>query len=138
VGIRTFVDTNVLVYLFDAADEARRTRAHDVLDDLEFGELVLSTQVLQEFYVTATQKLELEPEVAVNALASLAKNPVVVVDPPVIFAAASRSLSDRLNFWDALIIESALSAGCERLLTEDRGLRPGSTFGSMRVENPFA
>ena len=134
---RVFVDTNVLLYLYDGADPDKQERAKRSLAWMESGNLVLSTQVLQEFYWNATRKLRppLQPADAATVVASLARNPVVVVDPPIILAAVARSGDDRIAFWDALIVESALSAGCERLLTED--LQHGRAFGPLRVENPF-
>ena len=134
---RVFVDTNVLLYLYDGADPDRREKAKQALAWMESGNLVLSTQVLQEFYWNATRKLRppLQPADAAKVVASLARNPVVVVDPPMILAAVARSAADRLSYWDAVIVESALSADCERLLTED--LQHGRQFGALRVENPF-
>ena len=41
----------------------------------------------------------------------------------------------RLSFWDALIVQSALSAGCATLLSED--LNSGQRYESLRVANPF-
>ena len=55
---RTFVDTNVLLYAYDVADERRHPVASERLGQLwAHGTGVISTQVLQEFYVVATRKL---------------------------------------------------------------------------------
>jgi hypothetical protein len=55
---RTFFDTNVLVYLFDADSRVKQSKARDALQGaLERGPVVISTQVLQEFFVTVTRKL---------------------------------------------------------------------------------
>lgn len=55
---KTFLDTNVLVYRFDDDEPAKQARAREILDtEGPRGSLVLSTQVLQEFYVTVTRKL---------------------------------------------------------------------------------
>ena len=55
---RVFLDTNVLVYLFDADDPAKQRRVQDLLSNRELrAQLILSTQVLQEFYVSVTRKL---------------------------------------------------------------------------------
>jgi len=134
---RAFLDTNVLVYLFDRDTPAKQRRAREVLET-EGGSAAVSTQVLQEFYVTVTRKLgqplaEKDAEAAVRDLAALE---VVPVDTPLVLAAIARSRADRLSLWDALVVESALRAGCRRLLTED--LQDGRLFGRLRVENPFA
>lgn len=134
---RAFLDTNVLVYLFDRDTPAKQQRAREVLA-AEGGSASVSTQVLQEFYVTVTRKLgqplaEKDAEAAVRDLAALE---VVPIDTPLVLAAIARSRADRLSLWDALVVESALRSGCRRLLTED--LQDGRLFGRLRVENPFA
>ena len=135
---KTFFDTNVLVYLFDADSPEKQSRAQDALQKaLERGAVVISTQVLQEFFVTVTRKLARplpagEAEAALRRLMELA---VVQVDPDLILAAAVSSRRDRISFWDALILAAASTAGCEVVLSED--LQNGQSFGRVRVDNPL-
>jgi predicted nucleic acid-binding protein len=134
---RSFVDTNVLVYLFDRDAPGKQQRAREILAGA--GEtLVISTQVLQEFYVAVTRKLAtpLPAAEAESAVRDLATFDVLVVDVPLVQAAIATARTSKLAFWDALIIESARSGGCTRLFSED--LQDGQTFGRLRVENPFA
>ncbi len=138
-AVRVFVDTNVLVYLFDAQDPARQQRARDVVAELvRERALVLSSQVLSELYVTVTRKLAepLPPEQALRALADLAAFPVVAVDAALVQRAASRSASESISHWDALIVEAAVEAGADTLYTED--LQPGSGYRGVTVVDPFA
>jgi predicted nucleic acid-binding protein len=133
---RAFVDTNVLVYAFDDADPAKRDRARWLLaDDVP---LVISAQVIGEFYVVVTRKLAipLSEAHASAAVDELLRLPVVPIDAELTRAAVSTSRAAQLSYWDALIIEAAAAAGCDRVLTED--LAAGSTIRSVRVENPFA
>ena len=62
---KTFIDTNILVYSLDKHDPQKQGRARKILkkaaDDYSG---VISTQVLQEFYVTATAKLGVDPLLA--------------------------------------------------------------------------
>ena len=134
---RTFLDTNVLVYLFDHDEPDKEARARDILEQAEPGELVLSTQVLSEFYVVVTRKLKrpLDAAQAAHAVDLLSLLPVVPLDPTLVKAAIQTSRSAQLSYWDGLIAASAAAAGCERLLTED--LNDGQVIGSVRVENPF-
>jgi predicted nucleic acid-binding protein len=135
---RVFLDTNVVVYLFDADSPDRQARAREIFSsDGEAFDLVLSTQVLQEFYVTATRKLErpLADEDALEAVRSLSQMTVVQTDPPLILSAIELSQQHTVAFWDALVIEAAQAAGCSRLLSED--LQAGRRFGDLLVENPF-
>ena len=134
---RTFLDTNVLLYLFDVGEPAKSRIARRAYDALAPGDGVLSTQVLQEFYWNARRKLRppLGTDAALRSLLDLSAHETVVVGVPLIAAAVARGAEDRLAFWDALVVESALEARCTRLLTED--LRHGRRFGPLRVENPF-
>ena len=135
---RSFVDTNVLVYCFDAAEPAKRTRALAILEgESDVGDLVLSTQVLQEFYVTVTRKLKrpLSPRDAAAAIDDLARLPVVQIDLAMVLASIADCQKHRLSLWDTLVLRAAVTADCDRVLTED--LQHGFKFGSLRVENPF-
>ncbi|MBS0155802.1 MAG: PIN domain-containing protein [Nitrospira sp.] len=135
---RVFLDTNVLVYLFDADDPTKQRRAQELLSDQELqAQLILSTQVLQEFYVAVTRKLAipLDPDAAFKAVQDLAVFPVVQVDTPLILLAIRRSDKAKISFWDALIVESALVAGATVLYSED--FQNGAVFGRVRVRNPF-
>lgn len=133
-----FVDTNVLVYRFDAGQPEKQRRADAWLARLWRHRLGrLSFQVLREFYVTVTRKLPspLEPETARRAVRTLhAWHPAAdshrIID-------AAWSVEDRysLSFWDALIIAAAHEQGCGFLLTED--LQDGQELAGVRVVNPF-
>lgn len=137
--MKTFFDTNVLVYLFDAGSRAKQRRARELLrGHTSAGETLISTQVLQEFYVATTSKLRVplateDARVAVRELAAL---PTVLIDAETILAAVDAQREHRISFWDALIVEAALRGGASVLLSED--LHPGATFGGLRVANPFA
>jgi predicted nucleic acid-binding protein len=134
---RTFLDTNVLVYAFDVGEPRKRDVALRLLDEAEAGGLVVSTQVLSEFYVTVTRKLErpLSSEDAGRAVAELARLDVVAITAPLVLAGIRRSGGSVLSLWDSLIVEAARHAGCGVLLTED--LTHGQRFGDVVVEDPF-
>ena len=135
--VRAFVDTNVLVYAVDEADERRRGIARDVLAAGADGGLVVSTQVLSEFLV-AVRRLAVPAEAsrALEIVRSIAAGVEVHV-PSVadVVAAGERALRDGLHHFDALIVASALSAGCEILLTED--LQDGRRYDGLLVTDPF-
>lgn len=133
-----FVDTNVWVYAVDAADPAKRERALEVVAPARGRELVVSTQVLTEFYAVVTRKLAapLPVSAAETMVAQLAALPVVAVDASLVVAAMAGSREWQISIWDALIIRAAEVAGCRRILSED--LAHGTTYGAVIVENPFA
>lgn len=133
-----FFDTNVLVYLFDSASPERQGRARDVFSKrAQRDEVVLSTQVLQEFYVTVTRKLAppLSADEAERLVRDFAAFPVVSTDAPLVGAAIALSRRHQLSLWDAMIVVAARAGGATELLTED--LQHGQVLEGVRIVNPF-
>src|SRR6476619_4056401 len=136
--MKALFDTYILVYLFDASAAAKQRTAREVLTQHTLaGETLLSTQVLQEFYVVVTRKLAtpLDPDAAYQAVRELAVMPSVRVDIPLILSAIQLSRSKRLSFWDGLIVQSALEGGASILYSED--MQDGQVFETLRIENPM-
>jgi len=131
-----FLDTNVLVYLFDSDEPEKQRRARELLR--KNAEIRLSTQVLQEFYVATTRKLAkpLAPEQARRVVEDLGVFRVSRISHHLVLSAIDRSVASQVSFWDALIIETALAEGAQRLVSED--LQHGWEIERMRVWNPFA
>jgi len=137
--VRVFVDTNILVYLFDADDPVKQTRAREVVGELARGKaLVLSSQVLGELYVTVTRKLAepLPPAQALRALADLAAYPVVSIGATLVQQAAELSATGQLAYWDALILASAAEAGAGTVYSED--LQSGRSYRDVTVVDPLS
>jgi len=134
---RVFVDTNVFVYADDRAAKIKRVRARTVLSELiHTRRAVVSTQVMQEYFVAATRKLGLSPERARGRVERLNRLDVVLIRPELIFGAIDLCRLHPLSFWDALGVRSASAAGCGRVLSED--MQDGQTIDGVRIENPFA
>lgn len=135
---RVFVDTNVFVYLFDKDAPAKQALARQILEtEGPPGHIVLSTQVLQEFYVNVTRKLgrPLSESDGASATNDLCAFDVVEVDKEMVVRSMTLSRTERMSFWDALIVEAARVRRCDRLLTED--LQDGRWFGQLIITNPF-
>lgn len=136
--MKFFFDSNILIYVFDRSSPQKREIARGLLKDhAADGDILLSTQVLQEFYVTVTRKLKppLDPGEAAHAIAGFAELPTVQIDNLLIQDAIRRSQASRLSFWDGLIIQAALAGGASVLYTED--LQHGQMFDGLQVRNPF-
>jgi predicted nucleic acid-binding protein len=135
----SFVDTNVLVYAFDKSNSAKKTIAQRLMNELiEEDRLRVSTQVLQELFVTLTRKAS-QPCSTGEALAvleDLTAWPLMVVDYPAIRAAAGLADKAKLSFWDALVVVAAVRSGAAVLFTED--LNDGQEILGVRISNPFA
>jgi predicted nucleic acid-binding protein len=137
-GHPVFLDTNVLVYAHDTTQGAKHEAARDLVLELWADRTgALSTQILQEFYVVATRKLDppLTRPDARELVALYATWSIVAIDAELIIDATVREERDVLSFWDALIVEAARRAGARHLLTED--LQDGRDFDGTVVENPF-
>ena len=133
---KVFIDTNILVYAMDAFDTAKQKRCRDLLRSLNSDVRgVISTQVMQEFYVTATKKLGADPLVVKDLLNAFERFDTVIVTPEIVKDAIDCSILNRLSLWDALIVVAAESALCEKIWTED--LNDGQIIRGVCVENPL-
>jgi len=134
---RSFVDTSVLGHRGDHGEPEKQAVAKQILDKAPPGTLALSTQVLQEFYVVTTGKLAqpLTPQLASEAVEHLNALPVVATDAELVRSGIDLSRTARLSLWDSLIVQAAVLARCDRILSED--LQDGVTIEGVRVENPF-
>ena len=133
----TFVDTNVLLYAIarDPDEQAKAQRANDILDG---GDLALSVQVLQEFYVQATRATRphrLSHDEASGLVESFTRFTVLELTTTLVLAALETRRHFRISYWDAAILEAARALGCEVVLSED--LADGEDYDGVRVENPF-
>jgi predicted nucleic acid-binding protein len=133
---RVFFDTNILIHADDADAGAKRERAQQVIEAaLGNGNGVLSTQVLQEYFVVATKKLGLSAEIAQKKVEILATMTVIAVDVEHVVEAIKLHRLYGFSFWDCLILHCAKAAGCPRLLSE--GMQHGRCIEGVTIENPF-
>jgi predicted nucleic acid-binding protein len=134
---RVFVDTNVLVYADDdAAPDKRDVARLRIVEWMREGRMVVSTQVLQEYFVTVTRRLAVPAEIARAKVEIYAGTEVVRITPPTILDAIDLARLHPMSFWDALVVRCASEAACETLATED--LQPGRKYGRVHVVDPFA
>lgn len=133
---KIFIDTNILVYALDEHDAEKKGKCRFLLNLLvKDFQGVISTQVMQEFYVTAAKKLGADPLLVKDILHSFEQFEVIVVNTAIIYDAVDCSIINRISFWDSLITVAAANARCERLWTED--LNDGQVIRGVRVENPI-
>ena len=91
----------------------KRQVAQDVLGQcMETGTGVLSTQVLQEFFVVSTRKLGVKPQVARRKVELLSQMEVLTIRLEHILGAVDLHCLHDISFWDALVVKCAASAGC--------------------------
>jgi predicted nucleic acid-binding protein len=133
---RVFLDTNILVYAQDSASPSKQRKSRQLITHLaDSASGVISSQVMQEFYVTATRKLGVEPLVVKTILKTFSVFDIVQVSATLIHEAIDCSILNQLSFWDSLIITAAAAAGCNKVLSED--LNPNQVVLGVKIENPF-
>ena len=136
MSVEVFIDTNVIVYAVDTTRGTAHKRqiARKILRDGSFG---ISTQVLQEFYVTATKKLKrpLSLSTAARWVEQLCRAELVALDASLIKLAIAYSHRYQISYWDAAIIAAAEALEAKTIVSED--LNHGQVYGTVKVVNPF-
>ena len=131
-----FVDTNILIYAFDATAGDKRRVAVELITRLWLDRRgCISLQVLQEFYVAATKKLILEPEQAALQVNRLGRWSVHRPSVDDVLGAIELHRSHSVSFWDGMILRSAQASQCSILWSED--MSGGQRWGNLEVRNPF-
>jgi len=135
---KVFVDTNILIYAHDLDAGQRNKISAAILRDLWENRIgIISTQVLQEFYLNVTRKIEnpLPKSKARGVIENYLAWPVELNDSETVLSASEIEERYMLSFWDALIGASARNAKAEKILTED--LNHGQQIEGILIENPF-
>lgn len=133
-----FLDTNILVYAYDTSADEKHQAALKIVENLwKSGKGVISTQVLQEFFVTVVQKIPkpIDEDLATEIIRDLMHWKLVTNDMNTIFGAIAIKKEHHFSFWDSLIIEAAVSGGADLLLTED--LSHQQVINELEIQNPF-
>jgi predicted nucleic acid-binding protein len=135
---KVFVDTNILVYAHDLDAGNKHDKAVEIVSQLwESRNGVLSSQVLQEFYVTLTRKVSstLSKLEARKLVQKYSHWHLVFDDPSIIMQASEIEESNNISFWDGLIVSAAYSQNVPTILTED--LNHGQIIEGIFIRNPF-
>ena len=136
--VKTFLDTNIVIYAYDGSAGKKHEMAQMIVMNLwNSGQGILSTQVLQEFYVSVTKKIPkpLNVKFAKDIVSDFLKWEIIVNDGEAILGAIDIQLKYNYSFWDSMIIHAAISSGAELLLSED--LSHGQSIGGVTIKNPF-
>jgi predicted nucleic acid-binding protein len=120
--VPSFVDSNVLIYAEDRDAKSKHEIARELIVELwEQRSGALSIQVLQEFYVNVTRKLK-KPLTSAKALEIVEEYltwTVVESSGRPLVNAIGLQQRAQLSFWDSMVVQAALDAGCDRLYSED-------------------
>ena len=136
---RFFIDSNVLVYMYDTSEPEKQPFAEKLVTSLmENGNAVVSVQVLGEFFASVTRRIRntLSIEEADAAVGLIASLPVIDIDTTMVRRAIATHSRYGTSYWDSLIIAAAERAGCTSILSED--MNPGQSYHGILAVNPFA
>jgi predicted nucleic acid-binding protein len=135
--VRSFLDTNVLLYTDDHDAPEKQTKALDLFARARLGKTgVISTQVLQEYFAAATRKLGVSAIVARQKVEIFARLDLVLINLSDILGAIDLHRLHQLSIWDALIVRAAQQARCTMLYSED--MQHGQRIDGLEIVNPFA
>lgn len=132
-----FVDTNILIYAIglQPAPPEKKAIAREIL---AHGDIALSVQVLQEFYVQATHARRRDAISHADAVRLIEKwQRFRIQDNTAAVLQSALRLKERFqtSYWDAAILAAAKAARCQQLLSED--LNHGQDYDGVVVVNPF-
>ena len=137
---RVLIDTNILLYAYDRAEPVKQPKALAVLDRLVTGSIgVLTPQILAEFFVNATRKLD--PPLTVEDAYERIQNyllawEVIDITGPIVLEAARGVRAYKMSYWDAQIWASARLYQIPVIFSEDFNV--GAVVEGIRFMNPFA
>lgn len=133
---KIFLDTNILAYIFDSRDIAKKTKAKELFSKLVIeNNCMISTQVLQELFNVMTKKLKYSKEDAQKIITSLLNLNVHQVSTTDIQMAMKISSESQLTIYDSLIIAAAKAESCKIVYSED--LNAGQVVEGVKIVNPF-
>jgi predicted nucleic acid-binding protein len=132
-----FLDTNVVVYAYDANHPEKQRVARDLLKSGIAGKLVISTQVLTEFAAILLHKISppANADAVMKGLDAMAAIRLVIPDAELIRRAVQVRASYGIHFYDGMIVAAAERAGCGRIWSED--FSAGQKYFGITVANPF-
>lgn len=135
---KVFLDTNILIYAHDIDAGLKHDVSIAILEKIwEEKNGVISTQVIQEFYVNVTRKIPnpITPVQARGIILNYFSWHVEAIEPHTILSASEIEEKYVLSFWDSLIIATACQSEAGKIITED--LNHGQNIEGVLIENPF-
>ena len=136
---KILVDTNILLYAYDPGEPVKQSQAAAVLDRLATLRLgVLTPQVLAEFFVNATRKIE--PPLTVKQAYDRIQNyllswEVLDLTGPIVLEAVRGVRAHKMAYWDAQIWAIARLHQIPLIFTDDFNV--GSVIEGVRFVNPL-
>ncbi len=133
---KVFLDTNVIIYAYSDDELEKQERANMILEEYE-SQTIISTQVINELSNTLFRKFKLDAE-AVEAVILELDNTFPIVDFNLQTQLKAIKIKERykLQFYDSMILATALENGCNIIYSEDMQNRQ-IIENQLTIINPF-
>ena len=137
---KIFLDTNVLVYLFDKSEKLKQSKVKRLISEhLQQSKIFISVQVINEFINITSNKIKYPVPAAKQKEIIELLNDLFLVSSLNINTSVNAldiSIKYKLSFWDSLILSSAIENNCSILFTED--MQDGQYIeDKLKIINPF-
>lgn len=132
-----FIDTNILLYAYQAVETDKTREARRTIDKYA-SRVILSVQVIGEFFTVLRKKWNVETKRAIAVASSVQEQFYIApVTPETVRIAFRVCERYRFTYWDSLLLACALEQQCDLFITED--LSNGMVIeDALRIHNPFA
>lgn len=138
-GDRYFIDSNIVVYMYDRRDPGKQAHAKQLLKEAFLSESgCISYQVIQEsLNVFSRKETQLDKPVDLSNLLEEILDPLCCIYPSTKLFRSALDIKNRwrYSFYDSLIIAAALEANCKMLYSED--LQHQQKIETLTIINPF-
>ncbi len=139
MNVKSFLDTNIIVYAFGQSFPGKAKIAQRLITDGATDKsTIISYQVVQEFINVALRGFRLaiaKPDLESFVIAALFPMMAISSSSSLVIEALRLQSANQLAWYDALIVAAAMQGCCRVLYSED--LQHGRRFGDLVVENPF-
>jgi predicted nucleic acid-binding protein len=130
----SFLDSNILIYYFSKDNTKLETTKEIIYSDRE---LIISTQVINEFINVGFKKLNLNTKDIKDKFETIKRRfSIKYLDESTIEKALELKNIYRYSFYDSLILSSALENNCETIYSEDFNHNQ-LIEGKLKIINPF-
>lgn len=136
---KVFFDSNIIVYAHDVSAPKKKEKSRELIFQNMREDLgVISSQVLSEFFVTVTQKVDKPLSIgrARREVLLLSSMETIEIGSALVVRAIEVKERWQLSYWDGLILAAAERGECAIVYSED--FSDGQSYGSVTVVNPFS
>jgi len=133
---KAFLDTNILIYVYSVDEKEKQAKATEIIE-MNRNVLLISNQVINELCNTLFKKFSKSSAEVIDVITELSSAlPITEFSLQTQIEAVRLMGLYSLQFYDALIIATALEHGCHTLITED--MQNGLIVeGQLTISNPF-